>query len=61
MVKIVSGAAGAEGLGNIPIDEEFGRLERMSDHGCSDTNGWFTWGISSERGLGILLAEDATY
>ena len=34
----------------------------MSDHGYGDTNGWFTWGISSERGLGILLAEeDATY
>ena len=27
MVKIVFGAVGAEGLGNISIDEKFGRLE----------------------------------
>jgi hypothetical protein len=27
MVKIVFGAVGAEGLGNVSIDEEFGRLK----------------------------------
>jgi hypothetical protein len=27
MVKVVFGAAGAEGLGDISIDEKFGRLE----------------------------------
>ena len=30
MVNIVFGAAGAEGLGNIPVDEQFWRLE----NGC---------------------------
>ena len=30
MVYIVFGAAGAEGLGNIPIDEQFWRLENGS-------------------------------
>ena len=61
-MKIVFGAAGVEGLGNIPIDEQFGRLE----NGCQFTDTVTQMAgspspVSEDSCLESSLQRDATY
>ena len=65
-MNIVFSAAGAEGLGNIPIDEQFGRGGLENGYQITDTvipmAGSHKASPVSEGSLfGILLAEDAAY
>lgn len=64
MVKIVFGTAGAEGLGNIAIDEQFGRLEngcQFTDTVTQMADSHKAYPVSEDRCLESYLQRDATY